>query len=184
MNKQPSKNRLFPLGALIGMMALGSVAGCGEGALDRTASMQYALTGQVTGSYGSTTGTVVTSGSNHLTPVTKIIGYGNGSYIYGIKLFWGTDSFMYGWTGGATADPLSGLDTDPVVTVKYLLTSGVLRGIKFTTFDGRNLEVGLTTATSTAFSDPDALFTDLQMWQGSVNGVSVLWGFKAYYTTP
>jgi len=135
------------------------------------------------GPYGSTSGTSEgpATGSQN-TNVTKIIGYGDGSYIFGIKLFWGTTSFMYGSTGGASGITLSGLGDDPVNEVKYLVTSGILRGVKFTTGGLRILEVGLTTATSTAFSGSFE-FTDMVTYKGTVNSVVVIWGATFYYHT-
>jgi len=134
------------------------------------------------GAYGSTSGTSEGPGTmSQTTNVTKIIGYGDGSYIFGIKLFWGTPSLMYGQTGGASGITLSGLTDDPVCEVKYLVTSGILRGVKFTTVDSRILEVGLTTATSTAFSGSTDEFTDMVTYKGTVNNVEVIWGATFYY---
>ncbi len=83
-------------------MTLGGVAGCGEGMTEPTASAMYALTGNVAGPYGTTSGTVQGPGSNQLTPVTKIVGYHSSAYIYGIRLYWGSTSVLYGQTNGIT----------------------------------------------------------------------------------
>jgi len=134
------------------------------------------------GPYGSTSGTSEGPGTvGQTTTVTKIIGYGDGSYIFGIQLFWGTSSLMYGQTGGASGITLSGLGSDPVREVNYLVTSGILRGVKFTTDSLRILEVGLTTAISTAFSGSTLEFTDMVTYKGSVNSVVVIWGATFYY---
>lgn len=183
MSNKMNQNRFFRLGALIGLMTLSGVAGCGEGMVEPTASAMYALTGHVAGPYGSTGGTVEGPGNNQLTAVTKIVGYHTSAYIYGIRLYWGTTSVMYGQTNGVPADTFD-LTDDPVVSVRYLVNPGVLRGIKFTTGDGRTMELGLTPATSVAFSSSNALFTDLQTWKGTLNGTPILWGAKFYYTTP
>lgn len=183
MSNKTKQNRFFRLGALIGLMTLGGVAGCGEGMTEPTASAMYALTGNVAGPYGTTSGTVQGPGNNQLTPVTKIVGYHTSAYVYGIRLYWGSTSVLYGQTNGVTGDVFD-LTDDPVVSVRYLVNLGVMRGIKFTTGDGRTLELGLIPATAVAFSSADALFTDLQTWKGTINGTPVLWGAKFYYTTP
>lgn len=182
MSKQTNKNRFFHRGALVGILALSGIAGCGEGQLEPTASAAYALTGHVAGPYGSTGGTAQGPGSDHLTPVTYIIGYGNSSYVFGIKLFWGSTSLMYGQTNGLAAQEFD-LTDDPVTSVKYVITSNVVRGIRFANSSG-NLALGLTGGEFVAFSDPNDVFTDMQTWQATINGTKVLAGAKFYYTTP
>lgn len=182
MSKQLNRKSLFRLGALIGAAALSGLAGCGEGLADPTDSVSYALTGHTAGPYGTTAGTMQPSG-NHTTPVTRIVGYSSASYVYGIRLYWGTESTLYGETGGATGDEFD-LTDDPVYRVHYLVVNGVLRGIKFGTVDNRVFEVGLSPISTTAFSDINAVFTDLQTWKGSINANQVLWGVKFSYVTP
>ena len=185
MTKQPNKSRFFRRAMMIGMVALGclgTLGGCGEGMADSPDSVAYALTGQVLGPYGSVTGTPQASSSNHLTPVTKIVAYGSTDNVYGIKLFWGTTSFMYGQTNGAPAQTFN-VAGDPVYKIEYSVSSGNLRGIKFTN-SSANLIVGNMSGGVLALSNEDAVFTDLQTWKGNVNEVMVIWGAKIYYTTP
>lgn len=182
MNKQPNKSGFFCRIALSGMVVLGGLVGCGEGMVDAPDSVAYALTGQVLGHYGSNTGTVQSSSSNHLTPVTKIVGYGSTDNVYGIKLFWGTSSFMFGQTNGSSAQAFD-VTGDPVMKVEYSVSGGNLRGIKFTNSTA-SLTLGNMSGGAVAFSDLDAAFTDLQTWKGPVNDVMVIWGAKIYYTTP
>lgn len=184
MSKLTIKNRFFHLAALIGTMALGSVAGCGEGAPFDTASATYALTGHSTALFGSTFGTVQGPVSDQLTPVTKITGYANGSYIFGIRLYWGTSSVLYGQTNGETGISLDALADDPVTMVRYYVSTGVLRSVKFTCSSGRQIEYGLPTSNSIAYSNPDSLLTDLQLVSGTISGTAVIVGGKFYYTTP
>lgn len=181
MSQQMNIKSLFRLGALIGAAALSSLAGCGEGIANPTDSVSYALTGHTAGPYGSTSGTMQPSG-NHTTAVTRIVGYSTSAYVFGIKLFWGTESAMYGDTQGIPGDEID-LTDDPVYRVQYVVSGGILRGIKFHTVDGRTLELGLTPSSSTAFNNPDAVFTDLQTWQGIVSSKPTIWGVKFSYVT-
>lgn len=181
MSKQPNTKNFFRAGALIGAMALSGLAGCGEGIGDPTASISSALTVHSAGPYGSTLGTVQPSG-NHTTAVTRIDAYYTSAYVLGIRLYWGTTSTLYGQTGGVPADSFD-LDGESIHKVRYVVSSGVLRGIKFST-ESRTLEAGLTPCTSTAFNDPDAALADLQIWQGSINGRQVIWGARFDYATP
>lgn len=183
MSKTMNQSRFFQLGALIGLVTLSGVTGCGEGALAPTESVSYALTGHVAGPYGSTVGTIQGPASNQLGPVTKIVGYYTSAYIYGIRLYWGNTSVLYGQTNGIPGDTID-LTDDPVIEVKYVVSSGVLRGLKFNTLYDRSFELGLTPATSVAFSNSDALFTDLQIWKGTINSTQTIVGAKVYYTTP
>lgn len=183
MSMQNNVSRFFRLGVLSGLVAMSGVVGCGEGTLEPTASATYALTGHSAGFYGSTSGTLHGPGSNQLTPVTKIVGYSTSAYVYGIRLYWGSNSFLFGQSNGVPGDTID-LTDDPVVSVRYLVNLGIIRGIKFTTADDRVLELGLTPSTSVAFSGPDDVFTDLQTRSGTLNGTPVLWGAKFYYTTP
>ena len=176
-----NKKVLFCLGALLGTVAMSGLSGCGEGVADPTASVSDALTGHSAGPFGSTLGTMQPSG-NHTTPVTEIHAYGTASYVYGFRLFWGTESTLYGQTGGVTADVFD-LDGEVFHKVRTVVSGGILRGIKFST-ETRTLEVGLTPATAIAFDNTEAAFTDLQVWQGNVNGRPVIWGAKVDYTTP
>lgn len=186
MTTQPNKSRFFRRAMLIGMLALGGVTGCGEGMgqdmIDAPDSVAYALTGQVVGPYGSTTGTAQASGSNHLTPVTKIVGYGSTDNVYGLRLYWGTTSFLYGQTNGSSAQSFD-LTGDPVYKVEYSVSGGNLRGIKFTN-SSASLTIGNMSGGALAFSNVDAEFTDLQTWKGDVNATMVIWGAKIYYVTP
>ena len=183
MSTKTNQNRFFPLGMLVGLAALSGVSGCGEGMVEPTASAMYALTGHAAGPYGSTTMSVEGPGSNQLTPVTKIVGYSSASYVFGIRLYWGSTSIMYGQTNGQTGS-IFDLTDDPVNSVRYVVVAGYLRGIKFKTVDNRTMELGLTPAASVAFSGTDALFTDLQIWNGVVNSAPAIIGVKVYYTTP
>lgn len=181
MSKQLNNKSLLRLGALLGAMVLSSLAGCGEGVADPTASVSYALTGHSAGPFGKTTGTMQPSG-NHTTPVTQIHAYSTGAYVYGVRLFWGTESALYGQTGGIPADVFD-LDGEQVNKVRTVVSGGILRGIKFST-ETRTLELGLTPAMATAFDDPEATLTDLQVWQGDINGRRVIWGVRFDYATP
>ena len=183
MSKHTNQSRFFQLGALIGLVTLSSATGCGEGTLASPESVSYALTGHVAGPYGSTVGTIQGPASNQLTAVTKIVGYHTSAYIYGIRLYWGNTSILYGQTNGVPGDTFD-LTDDPVIGVKYVVSSGLLRGLKFNTLSDRSFELGLTSATAVAFSNSDALFTDLQIWKGTVNSTQTIVGAKLYYTTP
>lgn len=182
MTTQSNRGRLFRRIALIGMVALGGLAGCGEGVIDAPDSLAYALTGQVTGLHGSNTGTMQASSSNHLTPVTKIVGYGSTDNVYGLRLYWGASSFMFGQTNGSSAQNFN-IAGDPVYKVETSVSGGNLRGIKFTNSTA-TLCIGNCSGGSVALSDEDAVFTDLQTWNGLVNDDMALWGAKIYYTTP
>lgn len=179
-----SKNRFFCMGALMGMIAVNGLTGCGEGMLDPTTSAQYALTGHVTPLYGSNTGTYESvTGSSHQTTVTKIVGYGSTDNVYGIKLFWGpSTSKMFGVTNGSSAQNFN-ITGDPVYKVEYSVSGGNLRGIKFTNSTA-SLTIGNMSGGATAFNDLDAEFTDLETWKGVVNDAMVIWGMKFHYTTP
>lgn len=181
MSKPLNRKSLLRLGALIGTVALSGLAGCGEGIVDPTDSVSSALTVNTAGPYGNSTGT--TQSGSHTTPVTRIEGYGSASYVYGIRLYWGTESALYGQTNGATGDVFE-VGEDAIYRVQVLVVNNVLRGIKFRTLEDRVFEVGLSPAATTAYDNPDAQFTDLQAWSGSVSGAQTLWGIKVRYVTP
>lgn len=179
-----SRNRFFRTSALIGMIAVNSLTGCGEGVLDPTASAQYALTGHVTPLYGSNTGTYESvTGSSHQTTVTKIVGYGSTDNVYGIKLYWGPGtSKMFGVTNGSSAQNFD-VTGDPVMKVEYSVSSGNLRGVKFTNSTS-SLSIGNMSGGATSFNDLDAEFTDVKTWKSLVNDKMVICGFKLYYKSP
>lgn len=182
MNKQTNKGRFFLLSTLMGVMALGGIAGCGEGALEPTERAQYTLTNAL-GPYGSTTGTPSGAGTaQHTTTVTKIVCYDSTDNVYGIRLYWGATSKMYGQTNGASAHTFN-ITGSPVYKIEYSTSSGNLRGLKFTNFES-SLSCGNNSGPATALNDLDAEFTDLEVWTGLVNSVPVIWGAKLYYTTP
>lgn len=181
MTTQLNRIRFFRRAALIGMVALGGLIGCGEGMSDSPESLAFALTAAA-GPYGSTTGTAEAPSSVHTTAVTKIVGYGSMSYVYGIRLYWGTSSFMFGQTNGASAQVFE-LDGEPITKVEYNGSGGVLRGIKFTN-SLASLSVGNVPSTLPAFANPDAELRDMKTWKGEVNGVPVLWGATFHYATP
>lgn len=178
------RNHFFRTGALMGMIAVCGLTGCGEGTLEPTASAQYALTGHVTGIYGSNTGTYESvTGSSHQTTVTKIVGYGSTDNVYGIRLYWGpSTSKLFGVTNGSSAQNFD-VSGDPVMKIEYSVSSGNLRGVKFTNSTA-SLTIGNMSGGVVALNDLDAEFTDIETWKGPVNEVMVIWGFKFHYTTP
>lgn len=185
MDKTSMGRRLF----LITTAALCAVAAdCGPAEYDSPGSLV-----QASGSYNTigpvgtsiSTGTTEGPGSDHITPITKITAYANGSYVYGLKLFWGTSSKMYGSTHGLAGDDMD-FEEDPVKEIKYHVdASWYLRGFRFKTISNTVYSVGyVSPSTITAFSNADNRFTDLVTYKGSISGVTTIWGAIFYYTGP
>jgi len=135
--------------------------------------------------YGSSSGTFEGPGTaGQTTTVTKITSYSSTAFVYGIELEYGGTSKMFGVTNEAKAQPFN-LTDDPVYKIEYVVSSGQLRGLKFSNSTA-SLAMGLA-VTATAFNDADYLFTDMETYKGVVGGfLTVLWGAKFYYvdTTP
>lgn len=181
MYKQTNKSRFFHLGALIGIVALGSM-GCGQGELEPTDSTQSALITSL-GPYGSVTGTHLGAGTaGHSTTITKIVCYGSTDNVYGLKVNWGTTSKMYGVTNGSSAWTFN-VEGDPIYKIEQSSSSGNLRGLKFTN-SSASLTCGNMSGGALVLNNLDAEFTDLEAWTGDVNLVQVIWGIKVYYKTP
>lgn len=181
MYKQTNKVRFFHLGALIGIVALGSI-GCGQDELEPTDSTQSALTSNL-GPYGSVTGTPSGAGTvGHATTITKIICYGSTDNVYGLKVYWGTVSKLFGQTNGSAAWNFN-VAGDPIYKIEQSTSSGNLRGLRFTNSTA-SLTCGNMSGGATVLNNLDAEFTDLEVWTGDVNMVPVIWGIKLYYTTP
>ena len=176
---------LFLAGALSGC---GAPEGLGGEPTDETGavgSVASALTGYSAGPYGTTSGTHVGTGSNQLTPVTRIDAWADQTFVYAVKLYWGTQSKMYGDNSHGTLTTLD-LTDDYVKRVQYYVDggSGFLKGLKYTPRFGGAMTIGAVPSLATAFNGTNHKLTDMEGWYGSVSSINVLWGTKIYYTTP
>lgn len=89
---------------------------------------------------------------------------------------------MFGVTNGSSAQNFD-VTGDPVMKVEYSVSSGNLRGVKFTNSTS-SLSIGNMSGGATSFNDLDAEFTDVETWKGLVNDKMVIWGIKFYYKSP
>jgi len=123
------------------------------------------------------------NGIGYTTAVTQIDGYSSASYIYGIKLYWGGTSQMYGQTNSLSPVTLN-CSGDAVMEIKYHIdATSVLRGIKFKTVSTATLTIGyLDDDRITAFSNSDNVFTNLTTFKGTISSVVTIWGATFYYT--
>lgn len=171
---------------LITALALAALAiDCGPAESDAPDSLVQALTTHSVGPIGNSSGTMEGTGSDQLTPVTKIIAYASGAYVYGLQLWWGSISKMYGYENGLTGDELD-FTGDLVKEIKYSVDeAGILRGIRLKTVSGTAFLIGsLSVGQTVAFSGANYRFTDLVTYKGTVNGVLTIWGATFHYTTP
>ncbi len=171
---------------LIALALCTSGAGCGQGDLDGYDSVLQGLTQRSVGPIGTSAGTMEGTLSHREIPVKKIKAYATSTYIYGLELIWGDrDSEMYGSTNGLVGDELD-FTGDPVKEIKYHVdATGYLRGIRLKTVSGTPYPIGYLNVTQlTAFSNVNAVFTDLVTYKGTINNVTTIWGATFHYTTP
>lgn len=92
---------------------------------------------------------------------------------------------MYGSTNGLVGDELD-FTGDPVKEIQYHVdATGYLRGIRLKTVSGTPYPIGYLNVTQlTAFSNVNAVFTDLVTYKGTINNVTTIWGATFHYTTP
>jgi len=179
-------------------LLLGALAGCqgpaeaepppGE---ETTSELAQALTLNTAGPYGSTSGTTQNPGTNMLSAVTKIQIWSDTNFVYGIKLFWGTKSVLYGDISHGTMNAFM-LGKGEVIGVVYVSVDGTgwLRGIAFSSFLG-GLESGgiyggyLGNGLTTVFDGPGLKWSDMTAYTVTdLRGWKVLCGLKVHYLSP
>jgi len=132
---------------------------------------------------GTAYGPYTTSPVTLTTPITYIEGYATGSYVFGIRLWWGSNSLMYGSEHKLDVEDLD-CSEDPVYKIEYRLNvSSQLMGIRFTTVSSV-LALGYADYTQTAFSNASNVFTNMSARTGAIGSDTVIWGATVYFTGP
>ena len=180
------------LGLLVPAVSLviscATLSGCGAVPEDEagTAVLQQGLaTAKVAGPYGLTSGTAVGPGNNAASSVTAVSVWFDANNIHGLKLWWGTKSFLIGVMSGDQVHAILGrreyinqvyLDIDGQNSVRGIsLDSNVNAGV----FSVGYLSDGVVpTLTGT-----DARLTDVTGYLGTVLGQTNIRGIKLNYTS-
>jgi hypothetical protein len=168
------------------VLLAGLLGACGapDAALDGEATSSRVSAVITTPWYGLTSGTEVGPGNSarDVEP-TKILTWSDNNYIYGIKLFWGVASLMYGSSANGSKQVFDLSGGLYIKKVEYHVdAAGLLRGIRFSADNDDALTVGQLASINVAFSGENLHFTDLITKSGVVSGKSTIWGAQFTYT--
>ena len=179
--------RLLVLGVSL-VLSCATLGGCGampEDEAETSVIVQALATAKVAGPYGRTEGTAVGPGNNAASPVTAVSVWFDANNVHGLKLWWGTKSFLIGVTSGEQVPVMPGRRAS--ISQVYLDIDGqnVVRGISMDS----NLNEGIFSVgyfgdgVRPTLTGTDARLTDVTGYLGNVLGQTNIRGIKLNYTS-
>lgn len=177
-------NRVFSLSAFA---LLSVLVGCGTPMDADIAEAEEAVTlNQYTaGPFGPMNGTIQQATSNKLTPITKFAVWADGTFIYAIKVWWGTTSALYGDNSNGTRTVATLAANQWVSDIWVCIDArGYLRGLSFDANNGLGLmTVGyISDGFNKGFTN--GKWTDLTSSSLILGGGSKLTGLQLNYLAP
>jgi len=138
------------------------------------------------GPYGSTAGTSEGPGtSGHTSSVITVECWNDGTYVYGIKLFWSGSNFMFGSSANGTKETFDLSEFYCKKAEYYVDGTGNFRGLRLTNSNSISQAYGAETSWTVAFNNANDHLTDLLTYKITLAGGAVIInGITFYYTGP